>query len=396
MVLASTAFGGRKGKERERSVDRTKDIRKTTPAPTSENEKGRESRNSKQNTISGPMHLGVSRGRIKHGSFDFERPLSTSVGYPARDARWSSSGPYRTSGESERTATPHGNGHPWNGPNVSTYPIQEERSNLGRSHSTKDLDRDRCQPKIRFADETKGTQIRSRNPYDTRSRAQPPPQLPSSLPSKSPLNGSGRFGNGNLVQARSNLPYRPEGGSWGRNSARRPPLGGTGYANGMLSFGMSATSLHLDGDTNENSSRSNSPQVVTLPMDRSAMKRNTGKGRSLDLGLELSWAPTRVKREAVMDFSEMGVRSRWREEAEMKESYRMKVLESFEQVLSENGYAKFREYVQRFDSRLIPLDGPSGLMHKVRRLLDASARGLDSKEKQQLLERLDCVVQHPR
>jgi hypothetical protein len=78
-------------------------------------------------------------------------------------------------------------------------------------------------------------------------------------------------------------------------------------------------------------------------MDRSGMKRHAGKGRSLDLGLGLNWAPTRVRAEAVMDFSEMGVSSRWREEAEMKELYRTKVLESFEQVLSESGYAKFRE-----------------------------------------------------
>jgi len=116
----------------------------------------------------------------------------------------------------------------------------------------------------------------------------------------------------------------------------------------------------------------------------------------LDLGLELNWAPTRVREEAVMNFSEMGVRSKWREEAEMKEFTRMKVLESFEQVLGENPYAKFREYVQRFDSRLIPLDGPSGLMHKVRRLLDTSAKGLDAKKKQELLARLDQVVQHSR
>lgn len=68
----------------------------------------------------------------------------------------------------------------------------------------------------------------------------------------------------------------------------------------------------------------------------------------MDLGLELNWAPTRVREEAVMDFSEMGVRSKWREEAEMKELYRMKVLESFERVLGENGYAKFRECVSSF------------------------------------------------
>lgn len=52
--------------------------------------------------------------------------------------------------------------------------------------------------------------------------------------------------------------------------------------------------------------------------------------------------------------------------------------------------------VQRFDSRLISSDGRSGLMHKVKRLLDTSARGLNAKDKQELLEKLDRVLQHPR
>ena len=52
--------------------------------------------------------------------------------------------------------------------------------------------------------------------------------------------------------------------------------------------------------------------------------------------------------------------------------------------------------VQRFDSRLMSPDGPSGLMHKVKRLLDNSSRVLDAKDKKELLEKLDHVVLHPR
>jgi len=342
----SKVFGGRKGKERERSVDRSKDVRLTTPASASETEKGRESQTSnrertKSNTpnISGPMNLKVIRGRNKHGSFDFERPLSTSVGHPVRSARWSSSGSYRTSSETERNINDPGNAHLWNGPSSSTYPIQEERSSLTRSRSARESDlshrdRDRAQTKIRFADETKGTQ--------TRPRAHPQPQR-SPFPSKSTGWGPGVLKNGNLSPAQPNLPYRPEGGSWGRNTPKHVGLGGTGYVNGLPSFGMSATSLHLNGETNGPSSRSNSPQIATIPMDRVGMKKHSGKGRSLDLGLELNWAPTRVREEAVMNFSEMGVRSKWREEAEMKEFSRMKVWESFERVLGENAYAKFKE-----------------------------------------------------
>jgi len=353
-VLANSVFGGRKGKEKERIVDQGKNARMQTPASTSENEKGRQSHNSNQKqgkpdatNISGPMSLKLTRGRIKHGSFDFERPLSTSVGYPTRNARWSTSGSHRASSETERSIHVNGNGHLWNGPSSSTYPIQEERPSLTRSRSARDSDhyhqdRGRGQPRIRFADQAKGTQTRSPNPYDSRSRAQPQPQPPPP-PSKSAGLGVGLLKNGGPTLPQANLPYRPEGGSWGRNSSTRANLGSTRYANGLPSFGMSATSLHLNGDANGPSSRSASPQITTLPMDRIGLKRHTGKGRSLDLGLELNWAPTRVRQEAVMDFSEIGVRSKWREEAEMKEFGRMKVLESFEQVLGENPYAKFRE-----------------------------------------------------
>ena len=325
-----------KGKERERCVNRTNDTRKATPAPTSENQKGRESRNSKPSTpnISDPIKL---TRKVRHGSFDFERPLSTSAGYPVRAARWSSSGPYSPSKESERNATPRGNGHPWNGPNPSTYPIQEERSSLTRSQSVRESDlENNNKPKIRFTEDTKDTKTQSRNSHDTRSRTRPQTQHPS-LPSKSAERELGPSKNGNSASTHTRLPYRPQGGSWGRNPSQR------GYSNGFPSFGASATSLHQDGNTTEYFSRSNSPQAVTLPMGRREMISRKGNGRSLDLGLGLSWAPTRMREEAVMDFSEMGVRSKWREEAEVKESYRMGVLKSFEQKLGESEYAKFRE-----------------------------------------------------
>jgi len=345
----SKMFGGNKGKEREQSVDRGKDSRMTTPASRPENEKGRESQNSNRErgrpgtaNISGPMNLKLTRGRTKHGSFDFERPLSTSVGYPTRNARLSASGSHRGSSETDRCVNGNGNGHLWNGPSTSTYPIQEERSSLTRSRSARESDyrhqdRNRGQPKIRFADETKDI-----TPQDPRSRTQTQPHHPVP-PSKSAGRGLGLFRSGNPAPTQTNLPYRPEGGSWGRNTSKRVGLGGTGFTDGLPSFGMSATSLHQNGDVNVHSSRSNSPQVATIPMDRTGMRRHTVKGRSLDLGLELNWAPTRVKEEAVMDFREMGVRSKWREEAEMKEFGRKKVWEAFEQVLGESGYAKFRE-----------------------------------------------------
>jgi hypothetical protein len=48
--------------------------------------------------------------------------------------------------------------------------------------------------------------------------------------------------------------------------------------------------------------------------------------------------------------------------------------------------------VHRFDARLMPLEGPSGLLYKVERLLDTTARELDQQAKRDLLARLDLVV----
>jgi len=158
--------------------------------------------------------------------------------------------------------------------------------------------------------------------------------------------------------------------SLGRSTSKRnPPGGGIHGAHPAFSF----------------------EPVMAPKTDKFGPARATGRGRSLDLGIELNWAPTRLKEEAAMR-----TRTKWRDEAEVKEYGRSQVAESFEQVLGENGYAKFREYVHRFDARLMPLDGPSGLMRKVERLLETSARGLDQKTKRELLERFDHVVQQNR
>ena len=115
---------------------------------------------------------------------------------------------------------------------------------------------------------------------------------------------------------------------------------GTGYIDGLSLVGMSVTSLHQNEDVSGPPSRSHPLQIATIPMDPVGLEKHSGKGRSLDLGFKSYWAPTRVREEAVLDFSEMGVRSKWREGAE---SGMRKVLESFERVLGENGYAKFKE-----------------------------------------------------
>ena len=70
-----------------------------------------------------------------------------------------------------------------------------------------------------------------------------------------------------------------------------------------------------------------------------------GKGRSLDLNIGLSWAPTKVKQEAVMSsFLEMNGKDRkCRDREEEKRTFESGVSEIFRNVLGEGGFATFKK-----------------------------------------------------
>ncbi|KAG0709855.1 hypothetical protein DFH29DRAFT_870101 [Suillus ampliporus] len=110
-----------------------------------------------------------------------------------------------------------------------------------------------------------------------------------------------------------------------------------------------------------------------------------GKGRSLDLKLGLSWAPNRVRQEAVMP----GLLLSQKQE---EERHRGKdVTKVFENVLSESGFETFKKYVHRFDAHLIPLEGPRGLLARVEKLLTASP--ISQAEKAELLVQFTRFVE---
>ncbi|KIM91136.1 hypothetical protein PILCRDRAFT_164947 [Piloderma croceum F 1598] len=129
-----------------------------------------------------------------------------------------------------------------------------------------------------------------------------------------------------------------------------------------------------------------------------------GKGRSLDLNIGLSWAPTKVKQEAVMpSFTGMSVKDRRkgvRETEEERRKFESGVSEIFRNVLGEGGFATFKKCmssdIRRFDAQLIPFDGPSGLITRVEKLLNnAPPPTLDESEKQELMDRfIRVVLQH--
>ncbi|KAH7930714.1 hypothetical protein BV22DRAFT_49757 [Leucogyrophana mollusca] len=115
--------------------------------------------------------------------------------------------------------------------------------------------------------------------------------------------------------------------------------------------------------------------------------RGKGKGHSLDLGLGLSWAPNRVREEAIMPGLFLS-RSNSRKAASRRGRDVTKV---FENVLSEASFEAFKKYVHHFDAHTIPLDGPSGLLSRVEKLL--SGAGVGEREKAELLGEFATFVE---
>ncbi|KAH9986324.1 hypothetical protein BJV74DRAFT_951929 [Russula compacta] len=65
----------------------------------------------------------------------------------------------------------------------------------------------------------------------------------------------------------------------------------------------------------------------------------------------------------------------------------------FRDVLGAEGFEAFKKYVRRFDADLIPLEGPSGLLGRVGRLLDkAPVRHVGAREKREMLDDLVRIV----
>ncbi|KAI0346817.1 hypothetical protein BDW22DRAFT_1351093 [Trametopsis cervina] len=133
------------------------------------------------------------------------------------------------------------------------------------------------------------------------------------------------------------------------------------------------------------------------------------KGRSIDLGLSLSWAPQRVKEEAVLSYNQIPggpnattsrVRTRWRGTTADEQGRfdaptsrsASNVAEAFREALGDAAYGTFKTYVHRFDANAIPLEGPYGLIAAASRLLD-NAGTLDERGKRTLLDRFVRFVQ---
>ncbi|KAF9058004.1 hypothetical protein BJ165DRAFT_1398170 [Panaeolus papilionaceus] len=199
------------------------------------------------------------------------------------------------------------------------------------------------------------------------------------------------------------------------------------------SGGVPITSIAAIGSLKHNTTLIQKPlppiSTHQSPMYTASGHRSGTKGRSLDLGLGLAWAPSKVRADALLpsstfftrSFSQSGSSRRGKsgvgsvemsrsasgesgsrsnghgggEKGDMSGVERSKlgreVAELFRSALDNEGYALFKNYVHRFDAHEIPFDGPNGIVTLVQRLL-VNAPHLEEEGRTRLLDRFIRII----
>ncbi|KAH9939991.1 hypothetical protein B0H21DRAFT_584739 [Amylocystis lapponica] len=337
--------------------------------------------------------------RAKHGSFDFERPVSAHGGMDAVTVlRTMGVGQVGGVHTMQRSFSAKGTEREL-GNYVDTKPHQPES---------------KSKPKPALDVNTTTLFLTRRVTGSSTTSAHPRSHLTlhsrgHSTPNDSDLDPASPTSSNNSTNSAA------PNGSWGRSAGKRA-------ARGHGAFKFEPAVPTIPGSPADDRTRSAAaghavPSSLgpSSPLSKSRQARQTGKGRSLDLGLGLSWAPSKVREEAVLQLnrthaggvvangSAVRARARWRG-ATVDEEGRLSaegsgpasdVAAAFREVLGDAAYATFKNYVHRFDAHALPLDGPFGLLLHVQRLLD-SAPGLDERGKQVLLDRFLGVVRENR
>lgn len=403
-------------------------------------DKGKEKQQDRLSRVISPVDTlgngnapGLSRtasrnSRSKHGSFIFEgsRPLSgvsssggTTVGVRAGKVTSGASSP----------------------PVAIAHTMSRERSKDGKLERTVSFSQSQSQSKHSSRDRPSSTSPRtyrrglpdgstsiSNNHHHTNPSAHPSANkkpIPSStVPGPVPVGLSSSWGPATTIATTNTTKSTSTGAAApgnGGNSSMNGKRRAVGLAHGSFAFepavpppsspAASEFGVIRSGDSGYQESAASASTNGGVGGGR------RGKGRSLDLNIGLSWAPTKVKPEAVMpSFLEMngGSLKRDRDREEEKRRFESGVSDVFRNVLGEGGFATFKKCmflffplciriilltrtvtadIRRFDAQLIPFDGPSGLITGVEKLLNsAPPPGLDEREKRELLDRFIQVV----
>ena len=249
-------------------------------------------------------------GRSKHGSFDFERPVSNSsrggVSITAPSSRKARDREKRD-GKVERTVS-----------FSNTHTASKARGHHQHDPSTSPRSRWRGLPPSNESHPNKTLAIG------------PTPPLPNHPGSES----IGQYSSWGRTTTMTKRSYKPLGLSHG-SFPFEPAVPPTSTTHPTSSeFGV----IRSDDSGYAESSSNNSPKLFSATTN--AAGRRADKGRSLDLNIGLSWAPTKVKQEAVMSPS-YGMEKRERKKEEARKRFEGAVSDVFRNVLGESGYAAF-------------------------------------------------------
>ena len=278
------------------------------PGTTESTRKGQSPRESSLKVGRTPSFL--SNGRIKHGSFDFEKPLWTFGGGKASSSI-SRSG-YSRSGDSLQS-----------GVSIGTHSARHIERSVSSSH--RPLENDSLYNRTPASSSNHLTPAPSTSSHATShsnaqsrsySLATPTPPHPGQL------SGTGRASSKPTVTLANNLPSGLAHGPFAFERAVPPPISPL------------ATSTRF-----ETGGR------VDVPRESYSHKMSR-KGRSLDLGLGLAWAPSRVREEALMPFGRTVSREsapRDIQESRNKPVSGADVTNAFREVLDDASFAKFKK-----------------------------------------------------
>lgn len=375
---------------------------------------------------------GTAGRSTKHGSFDFERP------------GWSTAGVIQRSGSGGTTGSGETGASGWSknangflggiresamGPGLAGVGTLQRDQSLKRAKEREEMIMRAREDDRKRREKEKGMKEKQQQQHRSLLRATPLPDTDENgvRTSTSTTGKSSSLGKkpGGLLRDGSFKGKRSAFGVTHGRFAFEPPVspkrsngtnGGVDVDaqlsvswNGGTELQKENTRLKGEMEREREKARKNHLQRDRAPVPvPSVGHRSAAKGRSLDLGLGLAWAPTKLKEEALLPASGFFARSVSSSSSQgvhrsvsgstttsgdgrTGSKVGRKIADVFKNALSDEGYVAFKKYVHQFDAHGIPFDGPNGIVARVERLLK-TAPDLSEEGKKQLLDSFVRIV----
>ncbi|KAF9006528.1 hypothetical protein BDQ17DRAFT_1351902 [Cyathus striatus] len=360
--------------------------------------------------------ISTSARATKHGSFDFERPgwgttmiqrTGSNGTSGTTGSTWSKSG---DSGPKEREST-------W-GPGLAGVGTLQRDISLKRSKDRED--------QIVMAKEARKRQETDRDKAIASQRSTPHGSQSDHAANSTSTNGTGITGKSSSMSRATGKRsmFSGKSGRLGLSTQHglfdfEPPVPSPTGSSHDHSASWNGRG-EKDRQKEEKGQRKGVHRIgdrppVPVPLPSNVGHRSGTKGRSLDLGLGLAWAPSRMREDALLPSStfarsltnsscQLGRSASGSTNSHGSRSKRVQIEDAvegsnvgkevaglFRAALDADGYTAFKKYVHQFDAHEIPFDGPAGIITRVERLL-RNSRTLEEDAKKRLLDRFIRII----